>query len=100
MLQNHGVAPTIIEYLKTPPTADTVLELAGLLALPVADLVRRGETEFREATDLPALDDGPALAAWIARHPKALQRPIVVDVDGRRAVFGRPPENVSALLKS
>lgn len=99
MLEDHGVAPNIIEYLKTPPTAETLVALADLLDLPVADLLRTGEAEFRQATDLPALDDGPALAAWIARNPRTLQRPIVVDADGRRAVIGRPPENLTALFE-
>ena len=99
LLQDRGITPTVIEYLKTPPGAETVLTLAGLLDLPVTDLLRTGEAEFREATDLPALDDGPALAAWIALHPRTLQRPIIVAADGRRAVIGRPPENVTALLE-
>ena len=66
--------------------------------MPVADLLRRGEAEFREATDLPDLADDGALADWIARNPKVLQRPIIVDGLTQRAVIGRPPEAVSELL--
>ena len=100
ILQNRGVEPTIVEYLKTPPAAATIVKLAEQLQLTVADLVRTGETEFRQATDLPSLDDAAALAAWIARNPKVLQRPIVVDSDTGRAVLGRPPENAIELLGS
>ncbi len=66
--------------------------------MPVADLLRRGEDEFRNARDLPALDDDAALAAWLEKNPRALQRPIVVNERRSAAVVGRPPENVHALL--
>ena len=64
----------------------------------VADLLRRGEEEFKQADDLPDLDDDAALAAWLERHPKVIERPIVVDEAGKRAVVGRPPENVLELV--
>ena len=98
LLQDQGVEPDIVAYLETPPTAERILEIAGLLGVSVANLLRRGESEFREAADLPALDDDRALAAWIAAHPRVLQRPIIVSADGSRAVIGRPPENVVEVL--
>ena len=98
LIQDAGVEPSIVEYLKTPPDGATVQRLAGLLGVPVAELLRRGESEFREATDLPTLEDDSALADWIARYPKTLQRPIVVDEDHGRAVIGRPPESVLDLI--
>jgi arsenate reductase-like glutaredoxin family protein len=61
-------------------------------------LLRRGESDFKEATDLPDLEDDAALATWVAAHPAVLERPIVLDSQSRRAVVGRPPENVQALL--
>ena len=70
-----------------------------MLGVPVQDLLRPNETEFKEATDLPNLDDNAALADWISRNPRALQRPIVVAEDGSRAVVGRPPETVADLLR-
>ena len=97
LLQEAGVTPTIVRYLEEAPDGATILRLARLLGGPVADLLRRGETEFREATDLPALEDDAALATWISANPKTLQRPIVV-TDDDRAVIGRPPENVLTIL--
>ena len=70
------------------------------LGVAVADLLRRNEDEFRNADDLPQLDDDDALAAWIAKHPRVLQRPIVVDAAAGVAIIGRPPENVHPLLQS
>ena len=98
LITTAGVNPNIVEYLREPPDPGTILRLAEMLAVPVADLVRRGEPEFKDASDLPDLDDDAALAAWIAANPKVLERPLVVDDARQRAVIGRPPENVTALL--
>jgi arsenate reductase len=98
LLEQAGVAPTIVEYLKSPPDAATTLRNANLIGVRVADLLRRGEDEFKHATDLPDLDDDSALAAWLERHPRVIERPIVVDEDTGRAVLGRPPENVLGLV--
>jgi len=98
LLQESGVTPAIVEYLNTPPTAVVTLRLAQLIGVRVADLLRRGEAEFREATDLPDLDDDSALATWLESHPKVIERPIVVDEEIDKAVIGRPPENVLELL--
>ncbi len=98
LLEEAGVAPTIVEYLSTPPTAKATLRHAALIGVRVADLLRRGEAEFKEATDLPDLDDDMALATWLESHPKVIERPIVVDEDSDKAVIGRPPENVLELI--
>ena len=92
------VTPTIVEYLDEPPEAARILQLAGWLQQPVNGLLRRNEADFKEAMDLPDLEDDAALASWLARHPRVLERPIVADDAKERAVVGRPPENVEALL--
>ena len=99
ILQQSGIRPTIVEYLQTPPSAATVVRNAELAGVRVADLVRRGAEEFKLADDLPDLDDDEALARWLALHPRVIERPIVVDEDNGRAVIGRPPENVLALIE-
>ena len=100
LLRESGVEPEIIEYLDCPPDAATIVQLARLLGRPVAGLLRRGEDEFKQAEDLPDIDDDGALAAWLAGHPRVIERPIVVSADGDRAVIGRPPENVLELTTS
>jgi arsenate reductase len=97
-MKQAGVRPDIVLYQEQPPTARRILELAAMLGMPVARFVRTGDAAFKEATDLPGLDDEAALAAWVAAHPSTLERPIVVDERRRHAVIGRPPENVKALL--
>ncbi len=88
----------IVDYLSEPPSKTRILQLAGWLECSVLELLRRNEADFKEATDLPALDDNEALAAWVEAHPKVLERPIVVDDDANKAIMGRPPENVQNLL--
>jgi len=100
IILDSGVKPGIVEYLVEPPPASRILEIARLLNVPVGDLLRRGEDEFRNAGDLPALHDDAALAAWLEKNPRVLQRPIVVDERRKAAIIGRPPENVHALLNS
>ena len=98
LLQESGIQPTIVEYLRETPDADRILRMAGLLDVPVAALLRRGEDAFKNATDLPDFADNAAVAAWIVSNPKTLERPIVVDDENERAVIGRPPENVLSLV--
>ena len=93
-----SVEPTVVLYLKERPDATEILGLADKLGLRVMDLLRRGESTFKDAEDLPDLQDDNALADWIAAHPIVLQRPIVVNDESGKAVIGRPPENVRALL--
>lgn len=98
IIQGAGIEPTILLYLEDTPSADEIAAVANSLDLPVAELLRRGESAFKEALDLPDLDDNLALAEWLHEHPIVLERPIVVDSSSGRAVVGRPPENVNELL--
>ena len=98
LIESAGITPEIVAYLDTPPDGNSILGLAKLLEIPVNGLLRRSEAEFREASDLPDLDDDAGLAAWLSQHPRVIERPIVVDSTRKRAVIGRPPENVRALL--
>ena len=98
IIRQAGIEPEIVLYLQNTPDAAEILALARQLGKSVADLLRRGERTFREAADLPALEDDAALAAWLQEHPIVLERPIVVDADSGRAIMGRPPENVEELL--
>lgn len=100
LIEDRGIAPRIVAYLEAPPAAATILELAAALDCPVRDLLRTGEEDYRAASHQLDTRDDAALAAWLAKHPRVLERPIVVDVDSGRAVIGRPPENVLQLVSS
>jgi arsenate reductase (glutaredoxin) len=99
LMREHGVEPRIVEYLRSPPDKAAILEIAQRLGTPVEALLRKNEGEYRESAHGLAADDDEAIAEWLARHPQALQRPVVVDEDRGAAVIGRPPENVLDLLQ-
>jgi arsenate reductase len=99
IIESLGLKPRIVEYLENPPAADTLLGLAKMLELPLADLLRTSEADFAESPEPVPVDDSQALSIWLQAHPRVLQRPIVVNEDQNRAVVGRPPENVLVLLQ-
>ncbi|MEZ5555837.1 arsenate reductase (glutaredoxin) [Haliea sp.] len=95
LLREHGVEPDVIAYLDQPPSAAALKRLLKKLAVPASGLLRRGEPEFKSAGLHSDSSEAEILAA-MAAHPKLIERPVVVR--GERAVIGRPPENVLALL--
>ncbi len=96
LLEQHNLDVDVVEYLKTPPSADELRNLLDKLGLDARDIVRGNEPEFKSSG--VSLDASEAeLLALIGEHPKLLQRPIV-EV-GRRARIGRPPEAVLDLLE-
>lgn len=100
LLHDHGLEPTVIEYLATPPDAKRLGELLTLLRLAPRELMRKGEAAYKEkGLSDPELDDG-ALVAAMVENPILIERPIVVvrDAKGERAALGRPPENVLGIL--
>lgn len=94
LLRSRGVQPAVIDYLKTPPTAAELRWLLHLLGLGAKDLIRTNEDEYKAIQHLDL--DAEGLIAVMAKHPKLIQRPIVVA--NNRAALGRPPENVLAIL--
>ena len=95
LLQQRGVDPHVIEYLKTPPTKAELRALIGKLGIRPEALVRRGEAIYREQFSGKTLSDDQWLDA-LASNPILIERPIAVR--GNRAVVGRPPERVLELL--
>lgn len=96
LLRAQGIEPKIIEYLKTPPDADTLREILNMLELEPRALIRTKEPVYR-TLKLPSENAGPE--EWIdlmIRNPVLIERPIVII--GRRAQIGRPPENILSIL--
>lgn len=96
LLQEKGIESTIIEYLKTPPSADELEEILNKLGMEPRDLMRKGEDAYREAgLDNPALDRKALIAAMV-EHPILIERPIVLSKG--KAAIGRPPVRVLEIL--
>lgn len=98
IIANSGTDHKIVLYLNDTPNSAKILDIANKLGVAVQEILRRGETEFKEAGDLPELSDDAAIADWLTKHPIVIERPIVVNNETGAAVIGRPPENVEALL--
>lgn len=96
LIRNAGIAPTIIEYLKTPPRRDELVSLIARMGVPVRAVLREKGTPYAElGLGDPALSDDALLDAMMA-HPILINRPIVVTPLGVRLC--RPSQTVLDLL--
>jgi len=95
LLEENGVSPDVVLYLETPPSAQDISGLLAQLGMTAGQLVRRCEDVYKECGLNKDSSDAQVLAA-MAEYPKLIERPIVVM--GDKAVLGRPPENVLALI--
>ena len=98
LIRESGVEPTVVEYLKAPPSSDEILSLVQRMGASVRDVLRQKGTPY-DALDLgnPKLTDAQLLA-FIAQHPALIQRPIVATPLGVRVC--RPPQTVLEILPS
>lgn len=98
LLRARRIEPTIVEYLKTPPTRPQLDTLLKQLGLEPRELLRTKEPEYKKAgLDDPALSRSAILSAMV-KYPRLIERPIVV-VNNRKAALGRPPENILRIIK-
>jgi arsenate reductase len=95
LLNERGIEPKVIEYLKTPPTAKELKAIVAKLGIKPEALVRKGEDVYKQKFAGKTLTDTQWIEA-LAANPILIERPIVVR--GDKAVIGRPPENVEKLL--
>lgn len=96
MIRQSGVEPTVIEYLKTPPSREKLVELIKAMGIPVRALLREKGTPFRElGLDDPKWTDDELIDQMLA-HPILINRPIVVTPQGVKLC--RPSEKVLELL--
>ena len=96
LLQDLGIAPEIVLYLETPPSPETITLLLKKLGFNARQLLRRGEQEYKDQNLANASLSEQQLIAAMAKYPKLIERPIVIN--GDRAAIGRPPESVLEIL--
>lgn len=96
MIRNSGVEPTIIEYVKTPPTRAELVSLLHAMRMPARELLRKKGTPYEElGLDNPALSDD-ALIDYMVQYPLLMNRPVVITPIGTRLC--RPSETVLEIL--
>ncbi|AVP84123.1 glutaredoxin-dependent arsenate reductase [Aeromonas hydrophila] len=98
LIRNSGVEPTVIHYLETPPSRETLLALIAAMGMPVRDLLRQNVPPY-EALGLAEnkFSDDELVDAMLA-HPILINRPIVVTPLGTKLC--RPSELVLDILPS
>ena len=97
MIEVSGETPEIIEYLKTPPSRERLLELLAMMRISPRALLRQKGTPYADlGLDDPSLSDDQLIDAMVA-HPVLINRPIVVTSQGARLC--RPSELVLELLE-
>ena len=96
LLRERGIEPTVIEYLKAPPSRAELQRIATATGEPLRALLRTKQPEYlANGLDNPALTDEQLLDAMLAT-PVLINRPIVVTPKGAR--LGRPLERLLEVL--
>jgi len=95
IIEDANVDIEIIEYLKTPPTKEVLKSILLMLDIPAEKLVRKSEQDYKDNFKGKSLSEDDWVNAMI-RFPKLMERPIVIS--NEKAILGRPPENVKAML--
>ena len=98
ILDNSGQDYEVVDYIKTPPSAEELKSLAKKMGIAAKDFIRSNESIFTELDLKPYLDNDAILYKHMSENPKLIERPIVVK--GEKAVTGRPPEKVRDFLIS
>jgi arsenate reductase len=96
MIRDSGIEPEVIEYLTSPPSRDTLMNLLARAGLTVRDILREKETIYADlGLQDQSLSEARLLDA-IEKHPILMNRPIVSTPLGVRLC--RPAEELIAIL--
>lgn len=96
LLEEKQVNFTQRKYLEEPLNQHELVELLGQLKLSARQLMRKGESLYKELNlDDESLSEEQLIAA-IADHPKLMERPVFIK--DNKAVIGRPPERLLEII--
>lgn len=96
MIRQSGTEPTIIEYLKEPPTRAELIELIAAMGVSVRSLLREKGTPYAKlGLGDPRWTDNELIDLMLV-HPILINRPIVVTSKGVKLC--RPSEAVLDVL--
>ncbi len=95
LIQENGITPEIIEYLKSPISVSEIASLLEMLNIRPIQLIRKADQIWQENFKGKDLSDDEIVNAMV-EYPKLIERPIVTEKG--KAIIGRPPENVLSLF--
>lgn len=96
LIRHAGIEPTVVEYLKTPPSKEQLRELVAATGHGVRALLREKGTPYAELDLADPKWTDEQLLEFIVQHPILMNRPVVVTPLGTRLC--RPSEEVLELL--
>ena len=94
LLRDNGIEPTVVQYLKTPPTRAELVKMIKAAGIDARSAVRKRESLYTELKLADATDD--QLLDAMAEHPILIERPFVVTGKGTR--LARPIDKVREIL--
>jgi arsenate reductase (glutaredoxin) len=94
LLRDNGIEPTIVQYLKTPPSRSELVQMIKDAGIDVRAAVRKRESLYGELNLADASDD--ELLDAMAANPILIERPFVVSPKGTR--LARPIDTVREIL--
>lgn len=94
IILENNIQPTIRLYLDDPLSIEEIRNLLIKLDTTADQIVRKNEDVYKKLNLKNS--DQDLLIEKISKNPILLERPIVVK--GKKAIIGRPPENVKKLL--
>lgn len=95
ILEKSGKDYEVVKYLDDIPSANELKGIIKLLNIKPIDLVRKGESIWKDNYKNKDLNDAEIITAMI-ENPKLIERPIIIN--GNKAVIGRPPELILAII--
>jgi arsenate reductase (glutaredoxin) len=97
ILDDRSIAYEERRYLEQPPTADELDQVLAAMDKQPWEVARLGEDVAKQLDLRHWPKDRQRWLEAMAANPVLIERPILVADDGR-AVLGRPPEAIEALL--
>jgi arsenate reductase len=94
LLRDSGLEPTVVEYLKTPPSSDELMAMIRDAGIDIRSAVRKREPLYGELNLAEATED--QLLDAMTEHPILIERPFVVTPKGTR--LARPVDTVREIL--
>lgn len=94
LLRDNGLEPTVVEYLKTPPSRAELAKMIRDAGIDVRTAVRKRESRYAELDLADATDD--QLLDAMAENPILIERPFVITSKGTR--LARPVDAVREIL--
>src|SRR5262249_20697307 len=96
LLKKNGIKPEVRLYLDHPLSQKELKEILELLKMEATALLRTKEDIYKPLVAKEGKPDNATALAWMVKHPKLIERPIVLK--GNKARLGRPPEKVLEIL--